>query len=189
MFSYQFFYTSVLNVQSMTIHSYVEGILCFPYILDCTFITLDHIDHVGRLAVSRSFDTMYLPSNWTFKFNHSFYMLAHFTACLMALGISCMWWSWTFEFRPHKGSTTVVMSIQDYPDKLMSHLQNEKYYLNLDEELTSCYAEEITRLLREMMDRPVIDKETFKYLQPQDPCTSWFYILPKIYKEAIREDQ
>ena len=28
-------------------------------------------------------------------------MPARFTACLMALGIPRMWWSWSFKFRPH----------------------------------------------------------------------------------------
>ena len=57
-----FFQTPVLKVESMTIHSYVEGILRFSYILECTFSTLDHTDHVGRLAVGQGFDTVYLPS-------------------------------------------------------------------------------------------------------------------------------
>ena len=83
-----------------------------------------------------------------------------------------------------KGSATVVMSRQDYLDRVMSHLQNEEYYLKLDEEPTSRYAQEITCLLTEMTDRQVIDKETFKYLRPQDPRTSQFYILPKIHKEG-----
>ena len=43
-----------------------------------------------------------------------------------------------------KGSATVMVSKQDYLDKVMSHLRNEKYYLKLDEELTSRNAEEIT---------------------------------------------
>ena len=83
-----------------------------------------------------------------------------------------------------KGSATVVMSRQDYLDKVISHLQNEEYYFKLDEEPTSRYAEEITCFLTEMMDRQAIDKETFKYLRPQDPRTSQFYILPKIHKEG-----
>ena len=52
-----------------------------------------------------------------------------------------------------KGFATVVMSTQDYLDKVMSHLQNEEHYFKLDEELTSHYAEEITCLLREMADK------------------------------------
>ena len=75
-------------------------------------------------------------------------------------------------------SATEVMSTQDYLNKVMSHLQNEEYYLNLDEELASHYAEEITCLLREITDRQVIDKQTFKYLWLQDPRTSRFYTLP-----------
>ena len=75
-------------------------------------------------------------------------------------------------------------SRQDYLDKVMSHLQNKKYYLKLDEELTSRYAEEITCLLTETTGRQVSDNETFKYLRPQDPRTSRFYILPKIHKEG-----
>ena len=68
-----------------------------------------------------------------------------------------------------KGSATLVMSKQDYLEKVMSHLQNEEYNLKLDKEPTSHYAKEITCLLREMTDRQVIDKQTFKYLRPQDP--------------------
>ena len=62
MFGYWFFQTLVLNAQSMTIHSYVEGILHFSNILNQTFGALDHIAHVGRLAVGQSFDTVYLPT-------------------------------------------------------------------------------------------------------------------------------
>ena len=83
-----------------------------------------------------------------------------------------------------KGSITVVMSRQDYLDKVMSHLQNEEYYLKLDEEPTSNYGKEIMCFLTEMTDRQAIDKETFKYIRPQDPWTSRFYILPKIHKEG-----
>ena len=42
--------------------SRVQGILHFPYILSHTFGALNHIDHIGHLAVGQSFDMVYLPS-------------------------------------------------------------------------------------------------------------------------------
>ena len=87
MLGYWFFQTSVLNVRSMAIHSHVEGILHFSGILDCTFSTLDHIDHIGRLAVGQSFDMVYLPSYWTLKCIDHSNMSIHFM-CLMALRVT-----------------------------------------------------------------------------------------------------
>ena len=48
-FGYQFFQTLVLNVQSMTIRLNVEGILHFSYLVDRTFSTFDHTDHIVAL--------------------------------------------------------------------------------------------------------------------------------------------
>ena len=65
----------------------------------------------------------------------------------------------------NKGSATVVMSREEYLAKVISHLQNEKFYLKLDEEPMSHYAKEVTLLLTEMTDKLLIRKlvNTFSY--------------------------
>ena len=69
--------------------------------------------------------------------------------------------------------------------KVMSHLQNnELYCTSWMWTLHYGMQKEITSFLTDMMDTQVIDKETSKYLQPQDPRPCWFYILPKICKKG-----
>ena len=46
--SHWFFQTSMFNIRSVAVHSYVERILCFSNILFLTFYALDHVDHVSR---------------------------------------------------------------------------------------------------------------------------------------------
>ena len=84
-----------------------------------------------------------------------------------------------------KGSATVVMSRQDYLMKVMQHLDNRDFYERLDEDLTNQFAEAVTSLLIDMMDRQIIDKEVLNYLRPQNSQTSRFYVLPEIHKDGI----
>ena len=77
-----FFQTSVLNIQSVTIHSYVESILHFSYILYCGFGTFNHIDHVGHFAVSQSF------IQYTLSVSHSSNVPTRLIGYLTALGVS-----------------------------------------------------------------------------------------------------
>ena len=61
-------------------------------------------------------------------------------------------------------SSAMAMSRQDYLNKVVSQLQNEKFYLKLDNEPTLRYAKEFMCFLAEMTDRQANDKETFKHL-------------------------
>ena len=67
----------------------------------------------------------------------------------------------------------------------MHHLDNEDFYQRLDVDVTDQFAEEITTLLIDMVDRRIIDKDALYYFRPQNPRTSRFYILPKIDKDRI----
>ena len=62
---------------------------------------------------------------------------------------------------------------------------SQNFYQRLDEDPTEQCAEEVTSLLCNMMNKPVISKEIFYYLRPQKPRTSQFYILSKIHKDEI----
>ena len=59
-----------------------------------------------------------------------------------------------------KGSATVVLSHDDYVAEAMRQLSREGHYLSLDRDPTTQYAEEITKMLREMKIRNAIDQET-----------------------------
>ena len=83
-----------------------------------------------------------------------------------------------------KGSATVVMSRQDCLTKVIS--QNEEFYLKLDEEPMSRYAEEVACILAEMTDRQVIDKKTFKCIVPSATISLDLPVLP--YPKFIRKE-
>ena len=67
----------------------------------------------------------------------------------------------------------------------MSHFENKNFYWKLNEDPKERFAEEVMSFLQNTTDKQIISKETFNYLQPQKPQTSWFYILPKIHKDGI----
>ena len=83
-----------------------------------------------------------------------------------------------------KGSATVVMSRQDYLTKVMSHLQNKEFLSPAGWGTHIMLCQKNYVFFSEMTDRKFFDKETCNYLRPQDPQTSWFYVLPKIHKEG-----
>ena len=63
MTSHWLFQTSMFNVRSMVVHSYVEHVLWFSHILFVTFCTLNHVDHVSRLTVSHGFYWICFPND------------------------------------------------------------------------------------------------------------------------------
>ena len=84
-----------------------------------------------------------------------------------------------------KGSAMVIMSPDDYWNKVMNHHGNGQYYKQLSTDPTEQFSEEITVALAEMVERRAIDKDTIDFLWPHNARTSWIYILPKIHKAGI----
>lgn len=84
-----------------------------------------------------------------------------------------------------KGSATVVMSKEAYMTEAYRQLMDHRYYRKLDEDLTQAHARLIEALIREMFENKLLDKDTAKYLAPENPRTARFYHLPKIHKQTI----
>ena len=81
-----------------------------------------------------------------------------------------------------KGLAVVIMYREDCEVKVLSHVQDGKYYQKLNYDLTDKYTKEVTSFLVDMMTCEVIDKDTVNYPQPR---TSWFCLHPKIHKEGV----
>ena len=83
-----------------------------------------------------------------------------------------------------KGSGTVVMNRQNYLDECY----RQHFYKKIEEDPT----EQINRRVRFYLDRlltdSIIDKETHRYLIPQDPKPGRFYILPKFTNREIQDN-
>ena len=60
-----------------------------------------------------------------------------------------------------KGSTTVVMSKDDYLTRVMHHLNNTQFHEKLSDDPTEQFSKEITFLLEEMKEKRVFEKESF----------------------------
>ena len=76
----------------------------------------------------------------------------------------------------------MIMSREDYINKVRSHLDDRDYYLKLDGDPTQRFAQEIKEVLIEMANRYSIPKDTISVLVPEETKVSRFYILPKIHK-------
>ena len=63
-----------------------------------------------------------------------------------------------------KGSATVVMARKDYLAKVMNHLDNTQFYEQLPYDPTERFSEEIRTCLINMLNRLVIDEDTFNFL-------------------------
>ena len=80
-----------------------------------------------------------------------------------------------------KGSTTVVMSHEDYVRKVMEHVQEQKYYKKLTEDPTELFSSQIKGLLQDKVNRQSY-KESMVALSPDNSKAFRFYVLPIIHK-------
>ena len=80
-----------------------------------------------------------------------------------------------------KGSAMVIMSREDYINKVRSHLDNRGHYLKLDDDPTQRVSLEIKEALIKMVNRFSIPEELIRILLPDETWVSRFYILPKIH--------
>ena len=63
-----------------------------------------------------------------------------------------------------KGSATVVMSRDDYLTRVMDHLNNTQFYEKLADDLMEWFSEEVTSFLTEMVERRMLNGDTFDFL-------------------------
>ncbi|XP_078374508.1 uncharacterized protein LOC144658057 [Oculina patagonica] len=81
-----------------------------------------------------------------------------------------------------KGSGTVVMDIQLYLNECYRQLNNQQFYKREKKDPTDHITGRVKKYLKGLLKDNIINKETHRYLTPQDPKAGRFYILPKIHK-------
>ena len=81
-----------------------------------------------------------------------------------------------------KGSGTVVMNRQSYLDECYRQLNDQLFYKRVTEDPTEDINKRVRFYLKRLLADKIIDKETHRYLTPQDPKAGRFYILPKVHK-------
>jgi hypothetical protein len=84
-----------------------------------------------------------------------------------------------------KGSAVVVMNTVDYLAEANRQLDNKEAYVELKEDPTAKYCEDIQKILDRMLERNVINKKCHKFLSPTDCRPGRFYLLPKIHKAGV----
>ena len=82
-----------------------------------------------------------------------------------------------------KGGAIVIMNTTEYNDKILSLLNDKKYYCPIEHDTTKDRATEVTTLIQYLYTTHKLDKRTTKrLLPPQTLRTPLFYGLPKIHK-------
>ena len=85
-----------------------------------------------------------------------------------------------------KGGGIVVMNRTDYDNKVRALLNNENHYALTDSNPLPKLINGIVSYTTHLFLSGRIDSDTFKFMSPDSSCrTSYFYILPKLYKPNI----
>ena len=87
-----------------------------------------------------------------------------------------------------KGSTVVVISKEDYINKVQQQLNDTNYYQKLNKDPTSSYITEIRRIMTMMFDKGLINKNTKNFLIPDSPRIARLYLLPKLHNPVFQVD-
>ena len=84
-----------------------------------------------------------------------------------------------------KGSNVVIMNREDYLKEAHRQLNDKKYYMKLDKDLTKTYCDKIEKVVTELYEAKQIMEKTYKYLIDGGNRTPIFYMLPKVHKSKI----
>ncbi|XP_064464837.1 uncharacterized protein LOC135398377 [Ornithodoros turicata] len=84
--------------------------------------------------------------------------------------------------RANKGGAIVVMNKEDYLNEGFRPLGCNTFYEPLDSDPTNKIAAEITKTLKSLKAREIIDSCLYEFLAPHNPKPGRFYMLPKIHK-------
>lgn len=82
-----------------------------------------------------------------------------------------------------KGRTTVVLDTDEYIRKCNLLLSDTKTYKKVNRDPTQNYKKEFAKVLKDLLDRQVIDRTLHKKLYPTSDQPPKFYELPKIHKK------
>jgi hypothetical protein len=82
-----------------------------------------------------------------------------------------------------KGGATVIINKNSYINEAYRQLNNENYYVKLDQPIYKNNIAEINKILKSMENDGFISNKQFAYLQArEDDRARVFYLLPKIHK-------
>lgn len=82
-----------------------------------------------------------------------------------------------------KGRTTVVLDTDEYIRKCNLLLSDTKTYKKVNRDPTQNYKKEFAKVLKDLLERQVIDRTLHKKLYPTSDQPPKFYGLPKIHKK------
>ena len=84
-----------------------------------------------------------------------------------------------------KGSTSVVLSLEDYIKESERQLNNITNYLKLRRDLTTTnHAKEVMTPVLSIFNRGLFNCHTRDFLSPSQPKTAKLYLLPKVHKPS-----
>ena len=86
-----------------------------------------------------------------------------------------------------KGSSLVLMDLEDYIAEAKRQLGNKVHYRKIDQFTSPDIREEICSILQDLKKRKFLRERQVKYLEPPEkPRKRYFYLLPKIHKEVSK---
>ena len=84
--------------------------------------------------------------------------------------------------KANKGSAVVIMNRDDYVKEGLRQLNDDKYYLKTDLDLTQEHSLKVNKKLEEMFNKQEIQESALDYLCNLMAHTAQFYLLPQIHK-------
>lgn len=81
-----------------------------------------------------------------------------------------------------KGGKLVVMDRRNYEQMCLHILHNREWYKPISQTVIESYCREYGNIITKALSRNVIDKQTWTYLNTQEPKVLTFYALPKVHK-------
>jgi hypothetical protein len=82
-----------------------------------------------------------------------------------------------------KGSAVVIQNRMDYIQEGLRQLSDQNFYRQVDTDLTSKHNQEVSDLLKKLVNNKEISDKCAKYLFIEKPRTPQLYLLPKIHKK------
>ena len=81
-----------------------------------------------------------------------------------------------------KGGATVILNTTDYLQEAKRQLDNDTYYMRIEEDCTSGHEQTINHCIDDLVRNGEIQHDVAKLLKPAQSRTPIFYMLPKIHK-------
>ena len=89
--------------------------------------------------------------------------------------------------RPDKGSGIVLLNKEEYISKMNKILCDEKKFSHdpKDKDKTAVIEKQLTKILKQMLDDSIIDKDLYDKLRPTGSTIPRLYGVPKVHKDGV----